>query len=222
MVKEFKGIDTGVKKVYSRLSIIYGIFEKFFEKDLRKALELLKIRRGDVVLDVGFGTGYELVEIARFVGDEGMVYGMDIAPQRVLKAESRVEKANFAERVFLSSGDARKLKFDDEMFDVVYISEVLEIFDAMDIKKIMDEIERVLKPGGKICVVDSVDDYGRVIDFYDWLSKHFPNHTRDLLDIKYILKQAGYQNVKYEERKIFRIFPMGIGVGVSGKVEGLV
>ena len=44
----------------------------------KKSLELLDIQEGEVVLEIGFGTGCSLVEIARSVGEKGKVYGLDV------------------------------------------------------------------------------------------------------------------------------------------------
>ena len=77
--KEILRVKGDIKATYAKLSKIYAILEEKFEKKLReRGLELLDVQKGEVVLEIGFGTGCSLVEIVNSVGKRGKVYYEEI------------------------------------------------------------------------------------------------------------------------------------------------
>ena len=77
-----------IKKSYGVLSKFYGALEGKFEKEVRETgLELLSTKEGEIVLEIGVGTGFSLKEIARSVGAAGRAYGIDITPQMLRLTE---------------------------------------------------------------------------------------------------------------------------------------
>lgn len=192
-----------IKKAYKNLSPIYGLFENFFERKLRKkALDMLDIKKTDKVLEIGCATGYGLLDISK---KTNKVYGIDLTPEMVKKSKKRNKTA------IVSEGNATKLKFKNNSFNKVYISNVLEILSEKEKVKALKEIKRVLKKNGKICIVDTEDSNSIKIKFYKFLHKLFPNYTSTPINIKETLKD--FKNVKTDSENIFGIFPMGIGVG---------
>jgi len=128
-----------IKEGYSTLSRFYAILEGVFEKGVRqKGLKLLSVRPGEVVLEVGFGTGYSLKEIANSVGQEGKVYGIDITPEMLKITKKRLKKAGLLDRAELYEGDARRMPFEDSKFDAVYMASTLELFATPDIPKVLE------------------------------------------------------------------------------------
>ena len=203
-----------IKKAYSRLSYVYSIFESFFEKKLRrKSLELLKVNKGDVVLEIGFGTGYNLVELAKLVGDSGRVYGIDLTEEMIEISKKRLKKKNLEKRVKLIKGNAKRLPFKNNSFNIVYISNVLELFSDKDIKKVLKEIKRVLKINGKVCVIDVAGngyENSKLLKIYLWLNKKFPSYTSSPIDAEKYLKNSRFKIIKKEMVKILKFFPMQI------------
>src|SRR3989344_1944248 len=191
-----------IKKAYSRLSYIYGIFESFFEKKLRKrSLDLLEVNKGDLVLEIGFGTGYNLIELAKLVGDNGKVYGIDLTPEMIEISERRLNKNNLGKRVKLVRGSALKLPFSKNSFNIVYISNVLELFSDKDIKKVLKEIKRVLKINGKVCVIDVAKtgyENSKSLKLYLWFNKKFPSYTSSPIDAEKYLKNSRFKIIKKE------------------------
>ena len=138
---------------------------------LRDALLSRIAWRGDErVLDVGCGHGLLLVAAAKRLST-GRAIGIDIWSQTD-QADNWPEKTaenarleGVADRVEVRDGDARKLDFPDEAFDVVLSSFALHnIPESRDRERAVREIVRVLKPGGRAAVVDvwRISQYRRI------------------------------------------------------------
>jgi demethylmenaquinone methyltransferase/2-methoxy-6-polyprenyl-1,4-benzoquinol methylase len=185
-----------MKKMYGKFSKIYGFIEKS-EKSLRKrSLDLLSLKINETVLEIGFGKGTTLLEILKFVGEGGNVYGIDLTPEMVYSAKKKLARAGLLKKVNLFEGDARSLPYDNNMFDAVYIASTLELFDTPDIPIVLNEIKRVLKTGGRLCVV-SIPKEGREkkigVKLFEWSHRTFPKYAscRPIF-IEDSLKNAGY------------------------------
>ncbi len=201
-----------IKKGYAALSRFYAVVEGIFEKGLRrKGLKLLSLKAGEVVLEIGFGTGYSLKEITNSVGKNGKAYGIDITPEMHKISRKRLKKAGLMNRVELYEGDARSMPYEDSKFDAVYMASTLELFDTPDIPRVLGEIRRVLKPSGRLCVVsltkkDKEDSL--FIRFYEWLHQKFPKYfSCRPIYVAEAVKDAGYKITKTSEFTIARLVP---------------
>jgi arsenite methyltransferase len=116
----------------------------------RKALNL---RPGESVVDVGSGPGLLAAEMALDVGPTGRVSGVDISETMLQMARSRCAQLTSAALVDFQVGDATKLPFPDETFDVAVATQVYEY--VADVDAAIREVGRVLKPGGRVLVVDT-------------------------------------------------------------------
>lgn len=113
---------------------------------------MLDVKPGETVLEIGYGTGHAVVAMARAVG-AGKVYGIDISEGMYRVAQVAVEREGLSDRVVLTRGDARSLPFGSRFFDAVFLSFTLELFSDDDMSRLLRECGRVLKKGGRICVV---------------------------------------------------------------------
>jgi len=213
--KEILRVKGDIKATYAKLSKIYAILEERFEKKLReKGLELLDVQKGEVVLEIGFGTGCSLVEIAKSVGETGKAYGIDLTPEMVKLSKKRLEKEGLEERAELQEGNARKMSYRDNMFDAVYMASTLELFDTPDIAKVLREIKRVLKPTGRLGVVSIAKEGhedSKILKFYEWLHQKIPKYASCRpIYVEDSIKDTGYKIIKTEEMMIAKLFPMKI------------
>jgi len=142
-----------VQRLYDFLSPIYEHLTRNESLSKEKGLQVADIKRGFIVLEVGFGTGQIIIESALRVGKDGNVYGIDISPKMLNKTRKRIKKHALTGRVDLQLGDARKLPYKKEVFDVVFNSYMLDLIDTPDISKVIGEFKRVLKPRGRLVLV---------------------------------------------------------------------
>lgn len=115
-----------------------------------------EITAGHTVLDVGAGPGFFAGGLAQMVGDDGRVSGVDINKRFVDDANER-----FADtpNVSFHHVSDHQLPFDDASFDRVVCKNVLEY--VPDLTATLAELQRVVRPGGRVHVIDS--DWGFVI-----------------------------------------------------------
>lgn len=104
------------------------------------------------------GTGAALLEILKRVDKANVVYGVDLSPRMLTKARRTVARADFT-NVDLRQADARSLSFDDNSFDVLLNSYMLDLIPLGDMSSVLGEFRRVLKAGGRLALVNMSKDY---------------------------------------------------------------
>ncbi len=195
------------RKYYDRIAKIYDLMADHSEAPVRRAaLELLAARPGEKVLEVGFGTGHCLVELAKAVGPGGKVYGLDISDGMLGLARANLEKDGMAGRAELACGDASKLPYPDALLDAVFMSFTLELFDTPEIPRVLAECKRALRPGGRVAVAAMSKEGGHGVAFhlYEWTHQHFPNFVdcRPIF-VARALEEAGFRVARKENRDVW-------------------
>ena len=123
------------------------------EQQLRESsASLAQIQPGETVLDVGCGTGSLTIVAAERAGETGKVYGIDPAPEMILLASKKAVKAGV--NIDFRVGLVEKTDFADNAFDVVLSSFMVHHLPGNLQQRAFAEIYRVLKPGGRLLVVD--------------------------------------------------------------------
>ena len=165
---------------YDRLSRWYSLLSGPAEASCRKAgLQKLGARTGEVVLEVGFGPGEGLVALARSVGGAGRVHGIDLSHGMSRVAQSSLAHAGLLDRARLTIGDATRLPYGPSCFDAIFVSFTLELFDTPDIPVVLSECGRVLKHGGRLCVValSKGSQPTAALKLYEWFHAQFPEQV---------------------------------------------
>lgn len=125
-----------------------GISGPSAAKERRMALEMMEVRQGDQVIDVGCGPGNYTRHLAEAAGD-GLTIGLDASEAMVAAAARQGGRENLA----YMRGDACALPFEDESFDVACSVGVIHMIDTPMVA--LGEMVRVLAPGGRLVVLVS-------------------------------------------------------------------
>lgn len=118
-----------------------------------KTRAALAARPGERGLEVGCGPGFLAVELAREVAPGGRVVAIDASPEMIATARARVGREGLGGLVELSPGEATRLPFPAESFDFVVAVQVY--LYVGEIERALAEVARVLRPGGRLVVVDT-------------------------------------------------------------------
>ena len=155
-----------------------------------KLVGLARLGSGESVLDIGCGTGSLAIAARRQVGASGKVFGIDASPEMIARATSKAAKARLD--VSFKTAVAETLPFPDARFDAVLSTLMLHHLPRKVRQQCAREIRRVLKPEGRVLVVDFVRPQGKRT-----LLAHFHRHGHvDSREIVSLLDDAGLRRVE--------------------------
>ena len=163
---------------------------------------LASLKKGETVLDLGSGAGFDCFLAANKVGQAGKVIGVDMTAEMIEKARANAEKDNY-KNVEFRLGEIENLPVADNSIDVVISNCVINL--SPDKQRVFNEVMRVLKPGGRFMISDTT------------LSKPLPGKLRNSIgayvgclggavtkeEYLGIIAKAGFKEVKIEKETAF-------------------
>jgi demethylmenaquinone methyltransferase / 2-methoxy-6-polyprenyl-1,4-benzoquinol methylase len=206
-----------VRGVFDSVASRYDVMNDLMSLGLHRiwkayAVAAAGIREGDKVLDIAGGTGDVAEALASKVGASGLVVHTDINEKMLCTGRDRLLDAGVALPTVVC--DAEQLPFGDARFDVVTVAFGLRNMTHKDVA--LREMRRVLKPGGRVVVLEFSKIAASLQQAYDWYSfKVLPRLGRwvagdadsyrylaesirihpDQVTLKAMMKAAGYGHV---------------------------
>lgn len=155
-------------------------------------LKLVDIQDGWTMLDVGCGGGFTIRRLLNRSKD-AQVYGIDISEESVAKAK-KVNAEVLDKQVFVTQGSAEKLPYENEKFDLVIAVETVYFWP--NLPGCLQEVHRVLKPGGKFAIlVEVVDSDSKWTSVVEGMTAYTPEQIKILLD------DAGFAQTEIHRKK---------------------
>ena len=155
-------------------------------------LKLVDVQDGWTMLDVGCGGGFTIRRLLKRSKD-AQVYGIDISEESVAKAK-KVNAEVLDKQVFITQGSAEKLPYEDKKFDLVTAVETVYFWP--NLPDCLQEVRRVLKPGGKFAIlVEVVDSDSKWTSVVEGMTAYSPE------DLKKLLDDAGFTQTEIYRKK---------------------
>lgn len=177
-----------------------------------KLLEFIRYKKNITALDIGFGAGFPLTELAMRLGDSSLVYGIDPWKKAVERTMRKLE-AYEINNVKLIEGVAENIPLENNSIDLIASNNGIN--NVNDIGKVIAECSRVVKSGGQF--VMTMNTSKSMFEFYDALkfilqqlsldkaieaiNKHIAHKRPAVNSMKLILQENGFRiiDLEYEQ-----------------------
>lgn len=163
-----------VAEMFNQIAFRYDFLNRFLSGGVdviwrKKAISQLKEIRPQRVLDVATGTGDVALMTHRLLKPQKIV-GIDISKGMLELGRQKIQKQGLSGAIELQEGDSETINFPDNSFDAVTVAFGVRNFE--DLRKGLQEMLRVLKPGGKLVVLEFSKPKYRL---FNWLCSIYMN-----------------------------------------------
>lgn len=159
---------------YNRMSRWYDLFASSEKKFSETGLQILGVKEGECVLEIGSGTGHSLAALAEQAGETGLAAGVELSPGMIEVARKRTQTEYQERSAQMMQGDGTLLPFAHNSFDAVFLSFTLELFSDAEIPVVLKECYRVLKREGRLGLVSLAKRDVLACRLYEWGHEHWP------------------------------------------------
>jgi len=147
--------EASTKKIYDIHSMFYdATFGRLVKRRIERAIHHMNISQTDLVLDLGIGTGVSL----NYYPNRGQVVGIDLSAGMLREARKKIREREL-DHVTVFQANALELPFASDTFDHIFISHVISV--VSDPCKLVQEAQRVAKPGARIVIVNHFQSTNR-------------------------------------------------------------
>jgi ubiquinone/menaquinone biosynthesis C-methylase UbiE len=187
-----QGTQAGVVHWAARYDLLIKLVTLGREGSMReRMLDLARVARGEFVLDIGCGTGTLAIAAKKRVGNSGTVDGIDGSPEMIERARKKAKRAQSA--VVFRTAMAESLPFETSRFDVVLSTVMLHHLPRAVRAQAVQEARRVLKPGGRLLIVD----FGKRTQNHRGLMAHLHRHGRvSMADLTTLVESASLSDIE--------------------------
>ena len=163
--------------------------ERDIEEEPNRALDALSLKRGEVVADVGAGSGYMSVRMAKRVGNEGRVYAEDIQPEMIALLDKRLQREKITNVVPIL-GLINDPKLPAETIDLIILVDVYHEFSEPQL--MLRGMRAALKPNGRLVLLEYRKEDPSV--------PIRPEHKMSVAEAKMEVEAEGFTLTKADER----------------------
>lgn len=184
---------------------------QYFTKNLKWIINSIDDFNNKTIIDIGCGTG-NLLSIIDSLSNKCDLHGFDISSKMLDKSRKKVPNASFRQ------GNVNQLPYEDNTFDLLLNSASFHHYE--DRKLALKEMKRILKPGGKLVILDSTLDplpisamphYWDYVDSKKCYSKHLKRK-----EFIHLFKEENFFNIKY--KSYYQLIPV-VHLLISGEKE---
>lgn len=192
---------------YDRMSRYYNYISGPAESRLRQiGLDLLDVNTGENVLEIGFGTGTSFPKISQKAGEKAIVAGVDISRGMCQVTSTHLQTQQLTTQILVIQGNALWCPFKPKIFDAIFMSFTLELFDTPDIPLVLKECSRILNTAGRIGIISLSKTYPepRIPTIYEQMHNRFPKFLDCRpIPVRDLLHESGMNILKHETRTLF-------------------
>ena len=196
-----------VGKLYDGNAWFYDFWAFLTEsKAQKRALQIANIQDNSTILDVAVGTGRLFREIMKR-NPSGQNYGIDISRGMLAKAKHKLLKQK-NQNYTLEIGSAFDINMDDDSVDILFNNYMFDLIPFNQMDAVIEEFKRVLKPGGKLVLVNMTKGEKFGANIYEFLYRISPKLMGGCRGVQQseLLTQHGFQ-VKSREYVQQMLFP---------------
>jgi demethylmenaquinone methyltransferase/2-methoxy-6-polyprenyl-1,4-benzoquinol methylase len=143
---------------YDLFSKVYDFIIRLHSRDIEGSLRRFitkkaNLSEGDRALDLCTGTGSVAIELARQVGEDGVVVGLDFSRGMLEKAKEKAKRLNL-DQLYIVQANASQLPFQNDSFRGVTCSHAFYELKGIEREQTVDEVARILTKGGRFCLME--------------------------------------------------------------------
>jgi demethylmenaquinone methyltransferase / 2-methoxy-6-polyprenyl-1,4-benzoquinol methylase len=168
-----------VQRLFGRIARVYDVMNHLISLGLdrywrERASRYLALATGETALDLGTGTADLAIAVIRNSGSGTRVIGMDITPEMLAQARSKIAHLGLQDRIDLRIGDAEHIDLPDNSVDGC--CSAFTVRNLTDIKQGLQEMLRVVRPGGRVVCLEISHPPGKIfrVLFYGYFYKLAP------------------------------------------------